>query len=102
MEKEKGRMLEMMEMLRVFTSSALGQIRSPLISSRFRGHEHMTGARGVFYELDVGVLTIQEPGRKLLSQVKRSFTHLYMLELKIGLPVCLSIRSTEMAWRCHS
>jgi hypothetical protein len=38
MEKEKGRMLEMMKMLRVFTSSALGQIRSPLMGSRFRGH----------------------------------------------------------------
>jgi hypothetical protein len=52
--------------------------------------------------LDIGVLIIQEPGRKLLSQVKRSSTHLYMLELKIGHPVCLSTQSTEMAWCCHS
>jgi hypothetical protein len=48
---------------------------------------------GYHIVLDIGVLIIQ---------VKRSSTHLYMLELKIGRPVCLSTQSTEMAWCCHS
>jgi hypothetical protein len=47
--------------------------------------------------LDAGVLRIYEPGLKLLARVKRSSTRLYLLELKIGRPVCLSARSTEAA-----
>ena len=52
--------------------------------------------------LDAGVLSIHEPGGKLLTRVKRSPTRLYLLELNIGRPVCLSARSTETAWRWHS
>lgn len=39
---------------------------------------------------DDGILKIYELGRKLLAHVKSSLTHLYLLELKIGCPVCLS------------
>jgi hypothetical protein len=52
--------------------------------------------------MDVGVLRIYEPGRKLLARVKRSSSRLYLLELKVDRPVCLSARSTETAWRWHA
>jgi hypothetical protein len=47
--------------------------------------------------MDASVLKIYEPGRKLLARVKRSSSRLYLLELKIDRPVCLSARSTETA-----
>jgi hypothetical protein len=51
---------------------------------------------------NAGVLKIYEPGRKLLAPVKRSSSRLYLLELKIDQPVCLSARSKETAWRWHT
>ncbi|XP_062217702.1 uncharacterized protein LOC133917893 [Phragmites australis] len=80
---------------------------------------HMTGARGAFSELDSGIcgtmdeadcrveinaglLRIFDQQRQLLVKVQRSATRLYILEMSIGKPVCLSARSTEAAWRWHA
>jgi hypothetical protein len=52
--------------------------------------------------MDASVLRIYEPGRKLLARVKRSSSRLYLLELKVDWPVCLSARSTETAWQWHA
>jgi hypothetical protein len=52
--------------------------------------------------MDVGVLRIYEPGRKLLARVKRSSSRLYLLELKVDRTVCLSTRGTEKAWWWHA
>lgn len=57
---------------------------------------------GCCIELEYGVLRIYEPGHKLLARVEHSVSRLYLLNLDIGRPVCLSARSEEAAWRWHA
>lgn len=57
---------------------------------------------GCRIELEHGVLRIFEPGRKLLARVEHSASCLYLINLNIGRPVCLSVRSDETAWRWHA
>ncbi|XP_062179504.1 uncharacterized protein LOC133884164 [Phragmites australis] len=52
-------------------------------------------------EIDVGILRIFDQERRLLARVRRSPSQLYVLELDLGRPVCLSVRCTEKAWRWH-
>jgi hypothetical protein len=57
---------------------------------------------GCRINIEDGILRIFEQGRKLLARVKRSPSRLYILDLKIGRPVCLSAKSEEAAWRWHA
>lgn len=58
-----------------------------------------TGCRVNIFD---GVLRIYDPSRCLLAKVIRNLARLYHLSLNIGRPVCLSARSTEMAWLWHA
>jgi hypothetical protein len=49
-----------------------------------------------------GVMQIREEGGQLLARILRGPTCLYMLELSIVQPVCLSARTGDGAWRWHA
>lgn len=57
---------------------------------------------GCRIEVEHGILKIHEPSNKLLARVQRSSMRLYLLDLNIGRPVCLSVKSEEEAWRWHT
>jgi hypothetical protein len=49
-----------------------------------------------------GVLQIREEDGRLLARILRGPTRLYMLELCIARPVCLTARTGDEAWRWHA
>jgi hypothetical protein len=49
-----------------------------------------------------GVMQIHEEGGRLLTRVMKGPTRLYLLELNIAQPVCLSARVGEEAWKWHA
>jgi len=52
--------------------------------------------------VDDGVMTIREPGWKLLARIRRSANRLYVLNINIAQPVALASRTQEEARRWHS
>jgi hypothetical protein len=48
-----------------------------------------------------GVLWVLDVDGHLLTKVQRSTSYLYILELKVEKPVCLSIKAEETSWRWH-
>jgi hypothetical protein len=48
-----------------------------------------------------GVLTIREPGGRLLARVKRTAGRLYLLEVNVSVATCSVARGDEAAWRWH-
>jgi hypothetical protein len=48
-----------------------------------------------------GVLTIREPGGRLLARVKRTAGRLYLLEVNVSVAACSVARGDEAAWRWH-
>jgi hypothetical protein len=49
-----------------------------------------------------GVLRILDEAERLLTKVQRSVSRLYILELNVERPVCLSIKAEETSWRWHT
>lgn len=47
-------------------------------------------------------MTIRELGRRLLARVKRSPDRMYVLNITLARPVCLTTRGDEEAWRWHA
>jgi len=55
------------------------------------------------YKVDIegGVLRLYDVQRRLLAKVYRSPSRLYLLDMNIAAPVCLTARVGGMAWRWH-
>ena len=49
--------------------------------------------------VDDGVMTIREPGRKLLARIRRSANRLYVLNINVAQLVALASRTQEEARR---
>jgi hypothetical protein len=55
------------------------------------------------YEIFIGggVLTIREPGGRLLARVKRMASRLYLREMNVSVAACSVARGDGVAWRWH-
>jgi hypothetical protein len=51
--------------------------------------------------IEKGLLRIWDQRRRLLVKVQRSASRLYILDIDIAQPVCLTARSSEVAWQWH-
>jgi hypothetical protein len=56
---------------------------------------------GYKINIEAGVLRLYDVQRQLLAKVHRSPSRLYLLDMTIAAPVCLSARVSDMAWRWH-
>jgi hypothetical protein len=52
--------------------------------------------------VDDSVMTIREPGWKLLARIRRSANHLFVLNINVAQPVALASRTQEEARRWHA
>ena len=52
--------------------------------------------------VDDGVMTIREPGWKLLARIRRSANRLFVLNINVAQPVALASRTQEEARRWHA
>ena len=57
---------------------------------------------GYFISIKRRLLKICDNRRRLLTQVRRTTNHLYILELELEQPVSLSARTEEVSWRWHT
>ena len=55
-----------------------------------------------FISIECGLLKICDNQRRLLTQVRRTTNHLYILELEIEQPVSLLAKTEEVSWRWHA
>jgi hypothetical protein len=51
--------------------------------------------------IEEGVLRLFDLQRRLLAKVYRSPSRLYLLDMNIAAPVCLTARVDDVAWRWH-
>lgn len=58
---------------------------------------------GYKVNINEGVLTVREPGGRLLAKVSREANRLYLLRIKVAELRCLAVRGRgdEVAWRWH-
>ena len=52
--------------------------------------------------VDDSVMTIREPGRKLLARIRRLANRLYVLNINVAQPVALASRTQKEALRWHT
>jgi transposase InsO family protein len=48
-----------------------------------------------------GVLRVRDEHGRLIIRVKRTTSRLYLLQIKLGRPLCLAARTTDSAWLWH-
>jgi hypothetical protein len=56
---------------------------------------------GLKVVIEEGVLRLFDLQRRLLAKVYRSLSRLYLLDMNIAAPVCLTARVGDVAWRWH-
>ncbi|XP_078437272.1 uncharacterized protein LOC144707891 [Wolffia australiana] len=52
--------------------------------------------------IEKGMMTVHEPGGRLLAKVMRGENRLYILQVKLVRPVCLAAQGVDEAWRWHA
>ncbi|XP_020191690.1 uncharacterized protein [Aegilops tauschii subsp. strangulata] len=57
---------------------------------------------GCKIEIHEGLMTIYDPGRRMMARVRRSRSRLYTAALTIDAPICLLTKSDDVTWRWHA